>query len=775
MRSIELSPRPSSRHRCRVLFRFGFTAVLVASSTVATAFAAPPEPPQPTSPRTFAVRPPSSPSEADTAAAFEARLAEGAFVRFVMPRTPDIGLEVGEDATGEVEIWTATLPVGPAIRQRLSGLPVDLGAGGPAVGGQAYGRSVAGIAVRLPGSTKRDWVIAGQDVSEIAAMVDRVLLAEVGVRSSGDAEPFDFWVYESSYLSRLGRWRQAQTGWATDPDAERDQIAERAAYHAALRELGGSSVRVRVPPAMSTASWTGPWVRALDASATAMARRAGVDLDRPVEVVTYPDFVVQGQYIGAVGAAVTDLDAKVHVVPHPHDLDVHRWGVARAIAQRAGVPGDRPWLLDGAALWLSDRWYGRDRRDWLPMIRSAGLVPDAETLWATERQGDGSEVLWPVVVAAALDGLPGERLRDRLESGFDEARLDAVLRRLQEEPSETLPLRVSKRRPVGFFAGVSLAHTPGLEVGYQAPTVDQQLGRLVGLGVDAVALMPFALQRRFDQPTMRYLNKSPGSENDAGMIHVARLAQARGMRILWKPHVYVGGGSWPGDVAMTKPSEWQAWWLAYRRYVLHQAVLAAWSGADAFAVGVELGKTVDQEAEWRALIELVRSVFPGLVTYAGNWWGDYDRVPFWDALDLIGVDAYFPLSSEAQATDEALLAGARRAVEELRQASVRFGKPVILAETGFAARDGAWIAPHEEGGNHSDQAQARAYSAWLAALGRPSWLNGIFFWKVYSHPSQPGNLQPDFQFLDRQAESVVRRYLAPVVEPVAVGSEHPDP
>jgi hypothetical protein len=34
----------------------------------------------------------------------------------------------------------------------------------------------------------------------------------------------------------------------------------------------------------------------------------------------------------------------------------------------------------------------------------------------------------------------------------------------------------------------------------------------------------------------------------------------------------------------------------------------------------------------------------GKLTYAANW-DDFDKVPFWNELDYIGIDAYFPLSN----------------------------------------------------------------------------------------------------------------------------------
>jgi hypothetical protein len=90
---------------------------------------------------------------------------------------------------------------------------------------------------------------------------------------------------------------------------------------------------------------------------------------------------------------------------------------------------------------------------------------------------------------------------------------------------------------------------------------------------------------------------------------------------------------------------------------------------------------------------------------------------------------------------------------------------VLLTEVGFAAREGAWVEPHQEGGNVSEAHQAMAYEALLDALGHPSWLAGVYFWKVFSHSDGEGHGRPDFRFLGRQAEQVVHGYFRPRREP----------
>ena len=64
--------------------------------------------------------------------------------------------------------------------------------------------------------------------------------------------------------------------------------------------------------------------------------------------------------------------------------------------------------------------------------------------------------------------------------------------------------------------------------------------------------------------------------------------------------------------------------------------------ADAFIVGSELDRTIQRDSDWRRLIAAERALTLKPLSYCANW-PDYQRVSFWDALDVIGISAYFPL------------------------------------------------------------------------------------------------------------------------------------
>ena len=75
------------------------------------------------------------------------------------------------------------------------------------------------------------------------------------------------------------------------------------------------------------------------------------------------------------------------------------------------------------------------------------------------------------------------------------------------------------------------------------------------------------------------------------------------------------------------------------------------------------------EAQWRALIADVREQTGAPLTYAANW-TDYERVPFWDALDVIGIQAYFPLADSTDSSEEAIRRGWQRRMDEIGRAHV---------------------------------------------------------------------------------------------------------
>lgn len=269
-------------------------------------------------------------------------------------------------------------------------------------------------------------------------------------------------------------------------------------------------------------------------------------------------------------------------------------------------------------------------------------------------------------------------------------------------------------------------------------------------GVNWVAIHPYA--RIEGDGTVRFRPWSPEAAPD-WLSRPIREAHARGMKVLVKPHLAYWGSpfGWRGDIHFDEPEARERFFRTYRDWMV--SIAAAVGDADALCVGTELDRLVAHEAEWRGVIEEVRGRYPGPLTYAANW-DKMDTVPFWDAVDVIGVQAYFPLLSEGAPVTEASLAHAwGRVMGELRALGARHGKHVVFTELGYDAATHApvepWRGSRDQQAVHVQQACLRA--ALRAIDGEPTVI-GAFLWKWF-----PGELQRgDFRMSSPPMRETIR-------------------
>jgi len=286
------------------------------------------------------------------------------------------------------------------------------------------------------------------------------------------------------------------------------------------------------------------------------------------------------------------------------------------------------------------------------------------------------------------------------------------------------------------------------------------LVRLRDLGVTHLTLVAFGWQKAPDVPTVR-ADTGDGwySESHRGVRALARQADALGMGVILKPHLWVGGydeAQDRSDIGFDTEADWAAW------EVMLYARLAAEVDADALVLGTELTRSATERPDfWRGLAEAARTVYDGNLTYAANWHKAYDSIQFWDALDYVGVQAYFPLTDATDPSLAALRTGwgpHRAALAEIHE---RTGRPVLLTEVGYRSAEGAaarpWEWPERDDGATPDAAlQARCYRAFLSTVGRAPWLKGGIIWKW--HPPAEVEGPTAFTPQGKPAERVLRRW-----------------
>jgi hypothetical protein len=291
-----------------------------------------------------------------------------------------------------------------------------------------------------------------------------------------------------------------------------------------------------------------------------------------------------------------------------------------------------------------------------------------------------------------------------------------------------------------------------------------------------IAQMPFGWQGAAAEPAIR-MNTARRSgrggmwgESDAGLIYTARLARRRGIHTLLKPHVWVRGrGAWPGDINMTSAANWDAWFASYTSFILHYAQLAETAHLDGLCIGTELLHATEpaHEKAWRGLIRQIRRLYHGPLTYAANWSGEYQQIRFWDALDYVGIQAYFPLSRTSNPPLDTLLRGWQPHLQALAAWQKKIKKPIVFTEIGYKTTPDAaarpWEWPERLTLTPPDEAtQARCYEAMFRACWDRPWLKGIFIWKWYPGLAAdgPARRHADFTPQHKPAEAVLAKWYA---------------
>ena len=283
----------------------------------------------------------------------------------------------------------------------------------------------------------------------------------------------------------------------------------------------------------------------------------------------------------------------------------------------------------------------------------------------------------------------------------------------------------------------------------------ETLDAMPPLGVEWVALHPYAWIGRDGEIRFR-----PAAETGY-LDRAVAMTRAKGIELFWKPHLgYWGSFEWRGAIEFgDDEAAWQRFFSGYRAFILDQAAFAEANEIPLFAVGVELEATTHREREWRALIAEIRSVYHGEITYAANW-DRLDRVPFWDAVDLIGAQAYFPLdagSADPPSVDQLVTAWQPHLDALANRSKAQGGKRVLFTEAGFnrsskAARE-PWDYQVEDSPANRELRRRLIEATAIAAAGEPI-VAGIFWWKW-----MPGAYarRTNFSMRDDEAVEALRR------------------
>ncbi|TMD11199.1 MAG: hypothetical protein E6I96_16085 [Chloroflexi bacterium] len=184
-------------------------------------------------------------------------------------------------------------------------------------------------------------------------------------------------------------------------------------------------------------------------------------------------------------------------------------------------------------------------------------------------------------------------------------------------------------------------------------------------------------------------------------------------------------GDWRGTI---RPADARHWFASYGALLRQYAQIARADQVEVVDVGTELNSMQGDAAAWRNLIADVRAVYPGQVTYSVNF--DFQQLGFADALDFLGIDAYYPLNVPEGASVKQLESAWLTWISDLNRLGAMAGRPAVITELGVRSEPGAHLKPwvwYTRAVPDMGE-QQRYYEASCSAVSQA--VAGIYWWLV---------------------------------------------
>lgn len=276
-----------------------------------------------------------------------------------------------------------------------------------------------------------------------------------------------------------------------------------------------------------------------------------------------------------------------------------------------------------------------------------------------------------------------------------------------------------------------------------------------------VAIIPFAFGDSGRTEVRYNFQYQWEGERRNGIIKSIQLAQKQGFKVMLKPQLWIDK-QFVGHIDFGKnESKWQEFERNLSTFILDYAHIADSMNVALFSVGCEFKKSVVKRKQfWFSLIKKVRRLYKGPLTYSSNW-DNFHLVPFWKQLDVIGIDAYFPMSNRVTPSLRELRFKWKEISTVLEKLSRLYNKKILFTEYGFRSVDynlkETWAS--EKPGKVNQKAQQIAYEAMFNSVWKEKWFLGGFLWKwKFDHIKAGGSNDNRYTPQNKLAEKSIQTY-----------------
>lgn len=257
-----------------------------------------------------------------------------------------------------------------------------------------------------------------------------------------------------------------------------------------------------------------------------------------------------------------------------------------------------------------------------------------------------------------------------------------------------------------IIVSLSYSATPGFQAGmsycgfwrnvFTMPESDAEIDSVAATNVRWLAICVWWFQETETSTVIFPFTEGEdwGTPKDSSIAHLVQYAHSKGISVMLKPMLDPMDGSSRSDI---NPANWNAWFNSYRSMIAHYAVLAESLNVEQFCIGCEFNSSSASHADnWLRVVDTVRALYPGPITYAANWWSEYEFISWFDSLDAIGIDAYYHVSDHGNPTVSEVVSGWADHIAEIEAFRDTMGlnyMPVIFTEIGCGSYTGATITP----------------------------------------------------------------------------------
>lgn len=297
------------------------------------------------------------------------------------------------------------------------------------------------------------------------------------------------------------------------------------------------------------------------------------------------------------------------------------------------------------------------------------------------------------------------------------------------------------------------------------------MSRIAATHANAISVVPRIFTE--EASSNQVFSHPDKTESNTNLAAAIESAHALGLSVLLKPALTPLDGS--GQMSLA-PTNVDLFFVSYKEKILELAQVAQESGVESFSIGNEMSSLSGEHYRnyWIDIIDSVRTTFAGTITYAAAT-DEANHVSFWDAVDVIGVNAYPPLTTVTDPTVDEMVAAWRAVsandywaaamdhmspVDFFHSLALEHGRPVLFTEAGYRSIDGAnnrpgnWTGTGLQDVGEQRDAFDALFQVWSS---EGSWFKGMHVWNWDpSNAYSPTGYSP----MDKPAETLIHDWFA---------------